>query len=520
MRQVSDSGLIARDRRWRRSAVALMVALAVSSSAALAQEGRRAAFDELMVPYPVYAAIAAAYEAAFAGGPQGDRDAAARAARAFSALIEYLQSVTGDSAVGSVDNVCAALLGSGGVPRVDGGGGNPHVDGGGATRLVRTQGPSIDPTSLDVWPSNHLVIVDSFDLDALAMDFGAVASGAVAPHALAGDWALASRQPAADAPHEAVVEHGHVVLAHVLSLIQRLVVAAVAFDVTTTPADGGVVQHALLHLVIADGVDLEIHLVHIEFDQVDTIARAMAFAAALQTGGLGSAAGNLPRRDGDAVESVVVTSWGLTDCTLAERYADTDVHDPDTAFESFVAYVIDLALSNPDGYVLLDELCLAFEPYLPSGVVVPCTPSVLAAALFMVLDDRAASAVGWPRWPAQEHLIGRVPYGRVYAAAGNQSLPFPMPPAAWPGVYGVSACDAVEPTPSARSWYANLGDYIVHEHMVAPGGAFAAPIVGARLGYYGTSYAAPHAALAIGTATQWRTWPLQVGSCWTPAAVR
>ncbi len=84
-----------------------------------------------------------------------------------------------------------------------------------------------------------------------------------------------------------------------------------------------------------------------------------------------------------------------------------------------------------------------------------------------------------------------------------------MPPAAWPGVFGVESCVGSGAAPGDRAWYSNLGDFLPGERVVAPAesyfvvaGSDLTPPPGSRnrglLGYWGSSFAAPHAALVLG----------------------
>jgi subtilisin family serine protease len=109
------------------------------------------------------------------------------------------------------------------------------------------------------------------------------------------------------------------------------------------------------------------------------------------------------------------------------------------------------------------------------------------------MDVRAQEAVGWSGQP------GGV---RYFAAAGNQGFAFPMPPAAWPGVIGVEACSGTSMERDTR--FSNRGTTtasVAQPAHRARGAYFASPeaLDGAALVYWGTSFAAPSAAVHAAT---------------------
>ncbi len=84
-----------------------------------------------------------------------------------------------------------------------------------------------------------------------------------------------------------------------------------------------------------------------------------------------------------------------------------------------------------------------------------------------------------------------------FAAAGNQGLGFPMPPASWSGVRGVEANVLGE---TNKASFSNVGSVTpVDDQVRALGAWFVSPEVHSTdevpLGYWGTSFAAPTAAL-------------------------
>jgi len=380
--------------------------------------------------------------------------------------------------------VCVDLVGTGGHPRLDGGG---SLLGG---MLAPFQDPDVLARVTQVFPvgATDVVIIDEFDLVALAVSIqlrvamgeGLFRADDLVTSAL---WpaAYGFRLDLADprAPEETDVPHGHLVAFHAL--------AHVAGDAQV--ARVVLVAEGHLEILIESGDDaLRLHLVDVDFDDVATIQDALLIH--------GRADSEWPR--------FVVMSWGLVDCALAARYASQPEAAGAPMFDTLADYLTATLKASPDTGLeaLLRGLCLPFEgtiaPYFgPNFSCAGANGEELALigtmGVFAEVDARSAEVLGWTP-----------PVGgtRFYAAAGNQALDFAMPPAAWPHVVAVEACtrrgDGLRDTrfsnrgrgepdfPAARAlgaWFASP------ERIVGANGRWA------PLGYWGTSFATPAAAL-------------------------
>jgi len=388
------------------------------------------------------------------------------------------------------------LDGGGGQLHVDGGGGTLHVDGGGALLQPRDSSvfgslTRVEPfgvLSRDALNTRHVVIIDAFDLDAIER-----AVRTLEPPAWPGgtSWHQTWRGAVtvttllaggAPLPPEAgrgwLVPHGHVVLYHLLAAATPI---ARGFADVQRWRDASTMT---LMLRSTGDRPFQVDLVEISYGDMDSVSRAMRYAAAAAR-----------------ADAVVVTSWGLTDCALRDAYLQ-DRHDVESLAEYLRKAIVEDGVLEPyEGEPsggLLAQLCAAFAAFMPADASFDCSDDVAVIAALAVLEQRAARAVDWPLTDADEAGRDRVPYERVFASAGNQRLPFPMPPAAWPGVYGVAACEGpADDAPMA--WYSNVGDFVVDEHVVGRGSWFSVRVPDApEVGYWGTSYAAPLAALVIG----------------------
>ena len=382
--------------------------------------------------------------------------------------------------------VCASLPGTGGNPRVDGGG-NPRMDGGHGTHPGDWGGTLLapfPPVNATLWPyaapdghqvafppagtvgppRSRMAVIDAFDVDVLA----AIGSGAQLD---ATDlWAVLIASLLGGRSDTSPVPHGNLVLYHLLAPWAHPDGLHVSFREAGNPR--------VLHLRGDTWADaIELHLLEITYGDVTTIADAMQSAEAL----------------GDAV---VVASWGLVDCTLAAGYhaQAEETRASGSAPASFFAYLAAALERSGEAAELLGALCDAFEEQITEAVGsidcrAPSNHDLLAVAALAQMDARARQAVVW-----QE--LGETV---VFASAGNQGLPFPMPPAAWPGVVAVEACMAGEP--DRRAAFSNGGavGFASEFSAQALGAWFATPASGSTfetLGYWGTSFAAPAAAAA------------------------
>ena len=404
--------------------------------------------------------------------------------------------------------------GGGGWLQVDGGGGRLQVDGGGAVLQARHHGafPGVTRREpfMDVAVSHvgaqKVIVVDSFDLGALlqgverAIHMAETPVTARGPTTWQGDVARAvlyagGRQVGefGDVEHTWLVPHGHLVLYHLIAL--------------ASPPEGAFES---AHVVDADGTimslevewgphaeRLSLQLVRIDYDDIDSIRAALDHAAHPENG-----------------DAAVVTSWGLTDCAIKDAYLSSPEVAPSLSEYLLTRLDSDQHLSDVG---FLAQLCEAFEPFMNQRgyYQIDCQSDFAVAVTLGALEQRAAAAVDWPLDETNDDLQHTVPYARVFASAGNQSLPFPMPPAAWPGVYGVASCQG--PLRDAPpSWFSNYGDFLPDEHVVALGAWFAVPGRGLNeeLGYWGTSFAAPHAALELGPrAVLDPSWPTSLPPC-------
>jgi hypothetical protein len=383
--------------------------------------------------------------------------------------------------------VCATLPGTGGNPRLDGGG-NPRLDGGfgmlrgdwGGTLLAPfpaarsplwSYDPGVDhevgfpaPAAL-ARPQLPLAVIDAFDAGALA----AIGGGAVLD--AAGLWTVLVASGFGGRAEASPVAHGNLVLFHLL--VQWAGEGSLEVGVPAgVPA--GTVPPTLHVRAPAWGAPVEVHLLDIVYGDVGTIRDAMA--AAQRLGGV-----------------VVVASWGLVDCTLAAGYhaAAEGGRASTSTPTTFAAYVAAALQRSGRAAELMEALCVAFGVQIGTavGYEVDCERirDLLTVAALAQMDAVARQLIPW---------IGETV---VFASAGNQGLPFPMPPAAWPGVVGVEAC--IAGAPRERAAFSNVG---TTRHGGEPsaralGAWFSTPAVAANgegLGYWGTSFAAPAAAAA------------------------
>lgn len=432
--------------------------------------------------------------------------------------VTYHRSLRSDDEDDALDS--CGLVGGAGRLVGDGGGGVLFADGGagrlvgdgGAGRLVGDGGAVlqvrpdpyfvasdvVEPWALELehvagqlpgLAGTAFAIVDRFDLDRLPVrDTGRIDREAAL--LAAADLVLAARD---ETDGVVVVPHGHLVLHHMLQLVIAQVPEGSQVLVTVGEATGDGPTRVDVSWDDVEG-SVRIDLYPMQYDTLDGLEDALASLAA-----------------DDTVR--IVMSWTLSNCVLVERYMqEVDVDalretgvagTTDLVVESYAAFLIDLIglARSGDEAELLDTLCEAF-----GGVEQPCTDSFLIAVLLAFLDGRAEADVGASI--EQEHL-----WRRVFAAAGNHRMPFPLPPASWPHVYGVAAC---MPTLTGNAWFTNRGDVVRNEHVLAPGAWY--PVASTtdgdgQLGYWGTSFAAPYAALAFTASQSVPDGPHVLGTC-------
>ena len=394
-------------------------------------------------------------------------------------VIQELIQVLGDGTRSRVSEhaLCAFLAGNGGNPRVDGGSGTGRVDGGG---LLQPLVQPFEPVDLDhAWTGSleapvesvSLAIIDAFDLPWL-LDLSQAASSSPDSNdawlEFVREVTIARAMPIPDG-HGWEVPHGHLVFYHALRALSYPAIQRA--HVQWQQLDD---RHVRLELTVGE-VPHVIDLFHMEFDGLHGLVEAL----------------DLVHTD-DFEDHQVVMSWGISDCAVVESYEDAAASGAGS-----VSYLVHLNVLVADhvGRELIEELCTAFAPYLPvvptsdGEAALPCDDAFATVVALVELDLQAADHADWPGDQAAGDRT------RLFASAGNQALPFPMPTAAWPGVMGVAACSPSEP---AKAWFSNRGDYLPWEHVVAPGAWFASNLLGALdedAGYWGTSFAAPYAAI-------------------------
>ncbi len=470
-----------------RRMIALLIALVWASASAQAggQEGdlwlhtaRGEAFYRIVqdaATVDLYEAFRAQHEL------QGDDSIGAEVMRAVHAVL----AADHPDDVVVAEAICAAVTGAGSRPRLDGGG--PPLQ-------TSDSPPGIVgwfPDAVHVAPSDlptfgvlarTLVVIDEFDLDALlrAVESGP-ASGAAPTmwNVLYADHASA----AGTDPEAYEAPHGHLVLYHLLrSVAGETVVLAGARRYLhhdgTEAAD-----HLIVHAEVANET-IDVHLLAIDFDDLDTIDAALV---------------GLWRVDGDPV---VVMSWGLVDCAVRDHYARE--HAPVDAMDaprSYAEFMHDVIAESDELAALAGRLCSAFaeaigdafggDPSCNEELDVAALAPLLTVAALATSDQRAAEALRIAERDFSDALT-------FFASAGNQGLVFPMPPAAWPGISGVAACSARQPGLAPFSNAPGFAAAPHHENVVALGAWFVSPEVApaGALGYWGTSFAAPHAAAA------------------------
>ena len=366
-------------------------------------------------------------------------------------------------------DLCAFLAGNGGNPRVDGGAGTGRVDGGG---LLESLVAPFNQDDLDeawlgslAWDRGPLAlaIIDAFDLPWL-LDVAASAPTSVAANDTWSErvraWTIARAEPSPDGQGW-VVPHGHLVLYHALRVLSFPAIDEA--HVSWQPMGD---RHVRLELSLGETQHV-IDLFHLEFDGLGGLVEALGTVHA-----------------DDFTDHQVVMSWGISDCAVVASYEAAAASGGGS-----LSYLVHLhaLVASAVGRDLVETLCEAFQPHLPGDL--PCEEAFATVVALVELDLRASERVDWP----EDQVAGGLT--RLFASAGNQALPFPMPPAAWPGVMGVAACSPSDP---ATAWFSNRGDYLPREHLVAPGAWFASNLEGAfdaRAGYWGTSFAAPYAAI-------------------------
>lgn len=461
-------------RTARRAAIVLV--WFVLTGAAVAQ----GPFAESLAGDERGAALVAAIQSALS--PEGYEDRVVEAVAAIRSALHRIVTNAADAEPPDEDDVCAYLVGTGGT--------RPRLDGGGDLLSVRGQElPEVGAIARSTFRIDGffdkaaIVIVDDFNLEAVAVSISTridrLGSVVVDETTEANDlWTAVvgyrfDLQEEPD-PESAFVPHGHLVAFHALSLLpQTSRITAVSM-----PTDDHVVLTVVYEPDSATTGVLTVHLLDIDFDDLVTIRNAMD-----ESGQLGAA--------------TVVLSWGLVDCFLSRAYEEAGTNS------TLAEYVAEALRGNPDVERLVVELCDAIASTFGAELLgTSCESGDIATiavlgplAYFAGLNERTAAAIDLPE------LVGQ----SYFAAAGNQGLGFPMPPAAWLGIHAVEACvlNAASPPEAMRAWFSNLGATSEGDGVAVPVTALGAwfETVEVRkgetevLGYWGTSFAAPAAAV-------------------------
>ncbi|MFO7589386.1 MAG: S8 family serine peptidase [Acidimicrobiia bacterium] len=408
----------------------------------------------------------------------GDADQEGHAESLRDAVYRELDVAIEDSGTATDSPVCAYPVGSGGNPRWDGGGNmvatmsSHDFERGSVMRLT--------DLPLGFVPNRDIIIIDEFHIVALERS---LSERLLQPRALslgpAGVddlWSVFFGEP------YPAVAHGHLVAFHALAHIgsdgeQPSVIKAV------NTADRGLVLTLSLRSDDGASETRRVHLLDIEFDDVRTIDDAL----------LGSRGVN---------SAVVILSWGLVDCAVSDAYASLPAMAGDTRDQTLAHYLHAL-MSGPDTEELVRNMCRIFRDH-DALKGVNCDESDLewvagfgTLAAFAEMNSRATRS-----FEMEFETDGDV---RYLAAAGNAGLPFPMPPAGWPGIVGVEACTANVAGIAAFSNAGTVPGLSLYPAVRAVGAWFQAPTWRGDAsdelleGYWGTSFAAPAAAVMFAT---------------------
>jgi len=385
----------------------------------------------------------------------------------------------------TMPSTCATVLGAGSHPKLDGGGNLLAALPGG----VHPQGYVVDPAELAVGlvpQVDTIVIADDFQLDVLGASIASTTLRMDAGDALQQLWNALVHVPGAGDVATVAVPHGHFVAYHALA---HLGATHAEVTIDTNVAIDGVLG---LTVEFDDGRIVQVRLVAITFDDPSSMGIVKDTLS-----------------DFDQANAVVVTSWGLVDCALGAGYGEAMIEGGAPGNATFAHYLKN-ALASGDAEAVLISLCSTFEDRINQAIApasIDCSGDIDA-----LLDLGTIAAIAAMSVQAAED-VGMRPEGDwvqvtsgIFASAGNQGLPFPMPPAAWPGVIGVEACMRGVPERagfSNKGWL-GLGAQNGDQAVRALGTWFATSETsdgndgapeGTPLGYWGTSFAAPAAAM-------------------------
>lgn len=389
--------------------------------------------------------------------------------------------------------ICAYLVGTGGNPRVDGGGDLLAVA---PAFVAAAQSSPVDRSAYRIaaGPSSGttLYVIDDFHIESLFTSLSVrLSEDVISVDEVDGFQDLWRAfvgyvlDLAAKSDVEVAIHHGHLVAFHALA---RMPVGATIHDVERRSAHGA--DRLVLTMRVGASPPFEVHLVDIDFDDLEGIGEAMR---------------TVESPPEDSVH-VVNMSWGLVDCALARAYEvdGAAASGAPSAFTSLTAYLSAAIEESPEFLEKVAELCDQLKSELMGSLgltdpdQLPCGDSrVLAslgtAAVVADVSSRARSTLA-------DSVASDVTY---FVAAGNQGLAFPMPPAGWPGFLGVEACTSGVP---GRADFSNAGSPVGPDDgtvrvlgawfdvgLEAIDEASGSPL--GPLGYWGTSFAAPTAAM-------------------------
>jgi hypothetical protein len=370
---------------------------------------------------------------------------------------------------------CAFVSGSAGTARLGGGGTLRSFEPGQLQGRVPEGG----------WPSaaspqRALVIVDDFGEGPFGHRYPDRDQGRSALLDLQDGDLQRLRDAVFGATASVRADHGSIVLFHVLAMLG---------------AGGASVQNVHHPVSIESTANYRI-------TQIDVVGGAPVLVASFDFLDLDSLADAMREVEGllAGAPAVYNLSWNLADCTILELFrrvrADTDPREPEVLYRDFMR-----ALIGNDPHVMGDVIavCEAVLGRLGEDPIASCADLAVLEALVHTSESLRAQA-----WLArfELHAFDAMTGNTIVAASGNESLPFPLAPAAWRCVIGVAA---TEYGSTERAAWSNLGDFVVDEDATELGAYFSSGIPGVRTGevlfYGGTSFAAPVVALAVAAGT-------------------
>lgn len=393
-----------------------------------------------------------------------------------------------------LDELCGFVSGSGGVSKLDGGGGTLGV----VNPFEFDRGRDVvgldrfGDGAIELALPGRLVVVDAFDFAGWRVpeSAGASARTPILGFEASRSWAS-----------ETEVPHGNVVVSHVAALLGAQ--GFVLRSIEVLGGGDGPDARLLFEFESSAAEAFSVDLYDVDYDHIRTIEAALRAVAATAS---------------DPGPAAVVLSWGLTDCPLRDAYvaatagigwaerisASTHLAD----FTAMVVATYDEVVRQVGATPVTDLVCAAVDEASghavttasTAGCTVPAVRALVGTTVLFASYERTAAT-----WAAGLDSVFH-PAHAYYGAAGNERLPYPMPPGSFESVLAVAACKPVGPE---RAPFSNAGDGIevlvdgVKQQVeaIALGAWFPASggtRAGDAVGYWGTSYAAPLAALDSG----------------------